>query len=129
MSRAKLDISEDQVIKLMERGYSVQMIADFFKCDPKTIRAHFPDLLQRYPPGRLASMKVLDLMWTHAIKTGNTFALKYLAQEFLGYVETQTIDVKAFSTMVKELSHEDLVKFTEAKLQALKEVNEEAKEE
>ena len=128
MSRPKLEIPEAQVKELIGRGYNMNQCAMFFDVSPHTIKTHFAKLFETFGQGRLAKTKVLDLMWQHAIKSGNSFALKYLASEFLGYTEASSIDLKGYLGQIKDLSNEELAKLTEekvAQLRAVKEVGDE----
>lgn len=124
MSRPKADIPEDQIMKLIERGYSVKDCALFFKVSPTTIRAHYEELFQTFGGGKLARLRVRDIMWAHAHKTGNQFALKYLAAEFLGYTESSTLDIKSYTSQLKEMSKDEILKLTEEKMAQLREVKE-----
>lgn len=124
----KCDIPEEQVMRLLERGYNMHQAALFFRVSPTTIKTHFGELWKTYGQGRLARIKLLDVLWNHAIKTGNKTALEYLMYEYLNYTPSTQLDVKTFAATVKDLSHEELAKKLESKAKELREVKEEGSE-
>lgn len=96
----------------------------FFRVSHHTIKAHFSKLFETYGQGRLARIKLLDVLWNHAIKTGNKTALEYLMYEYLNYTPSTQLDVKTYSAAVKDLSHEQLASKLEEKAKELREVKE-----
>ncbi len=105
MSRPKAQISEKQVLELINRGWFLVDIAEFMGVDEKTIRNHFPGILTK---GKAAIRGGLREDQLELARKGNATMLIWLGKQLLGQSDTSLNEhveaaLKATNTTVEEL--------------------------
>lgn len=89
MARPKLEIDEEQVLKLAQHGCTVEEIADFFECSRDTIHGRFSAELRK---GK-AELKIGLRNWQiAAAKKGNVAMMIWLGKQLLGQVDKQEVN-------------------------------------
>lgn len=91
MGRPKKPIDEEQVRQLAAIDCSLEEMALILKCDEKTLRNRFSQVIKE---GRASGTMSLKRQLFKKVQEGNTAVIIFLSKVKLGYREVQYIDQK-----------------------------------
>lgn len=125
LGRPHKEIDMKEAKKLAAMGCTMKEMAAFFECSVKHLERH---CVEAIGTGRqLAKTSLRSIAWDQARK-GNSTALRFLFETILDWKPAATLDLKNYTSQLKDLSSEELAKLTEekvAQLRAVKEVGDE----
>lgn len=125
MARPQVELDHKVVRDLAAIGCTMKEIAVVQECSVATLERHCADIIKAGRENFKTSVR--RLAWKQA-NLGNSTALRFLFETVLDWKPASTIDLKAYTTSVKDLSNEQLATTLESKAKELREVKEEGSE-
>jgi hypothetical protein len=121
VGRPNIELDPKEVIKLAAMGCTLMEMAAFFDCSKNTLLRNYETAIAT---GReRAKTSLRSIAWDQA-RQGNSTALRFLFETILDWKPAATLDLKNYTTQLKDLSNEEVLALAEEKIKALREVKE-----
>ena len=119
MARPRIELDENKIAELRGIGCTVEEIANFFGCSHDTITRNYAYALR--DGENHAKRNIRKRIWNLFISTTHTKAFDWVTQYILQQ-PVQNFNYQEFKMSISQLSHEELKKMFNEKMDQLKQI-------